>query len=576
MTAYIRKNSGSPDTVSVRDYGAEGDNLSVDTSAFQAAIDALPTSGGNIVVPEGNYIVAGASLSEGTRVINWVMDKATVSEAVGTAQAGSTTTITLASGASASDDFYNGLWIRITGGTGSGQATVINDYNGTTKVATVEGEGSGRTWATAPDSTSVYEIDADLPGVRLIVGNYDLPETTFQANRNVYVHDHRKVGETSADANGSVTRQYAIHVDGFMSEDAAQTTERELRALSFDIGTNVANSTGDIRGIKGRAYATGGAANIRAIYGFVDAKEASSFTGTLTGFLSTVYRNGNSAAESVAYRAHTDDGVTAGFQHAAARQRQATGTAQAGAATTITLASGDSATDDIYNGLKIIITSGTGAMTAGSEVRTITDYDDTTKIATVNSSWATNPDATSVYEIGTFDEVSYAYMARTGSGQPSLASAAYFMAHGGNGPLGQGDFLLLYPSTTNVSRAASPFIVNYKGQTLSKSLYSGGISSLADDAATSITPPAGTSGILKVWVATASGFFAEVYYRVSATPLTEEGYKGANTELTTGALTGTTGTDTKLTISSHSDGSVYIENRTGASRGIGYCWFATF
>ena len=564
------------ETISVKDFGAVGDGATDDTSAFSAAISALPTNGGDVVVPEGEYIVTGSSLSAGAKSINWIMDKSTVNERSGTAQAGATTTITLDAGASATNDFYNGLWIRITGGTGSGQATVINDYDGSTKIATVEGEGTGRVWAITPDVTSVFKIDADLPGIRLIVGSYDLPETTFQANRNVLVHDRRNIGETIADANATDTRQYAIHVDGFMTEDAAQTTERELRGFSFDLGTNVANSDGEVRGIKGRVYATGGASNLRAIYGFADAKKASGFTGALTGMLATVYKNGTSASESVGVRAHMDDGCTAGFQVAAARQRTATGTAQAGAATTITLAAGASATNDFYNDLKIIITSGTGAMTTGTDVRTINDYDGTTKIATVDSSWATNPDGTSVYDIGTFDEVSFGYMARTGAGQPCLASGAYFAAHGGNGPLGQGDFLLLYPSTTNISRAASPFIVNYKGQTLSQSLYSGGISSLADDAATTISPPTGTSGILKIWVATASGFFAEVYYRVGGTALTEEGYKGANTELTTGVLSGTTGTDTKLTISSASDGNVYIENRTGATRSLGYAWFATF
>lgn len=35
-------------------------------------------------------------------------------------------------------------------------------------------------------------------------------------------------------------------------------------------------------------------------------------------------------------------------------------------------------------------------------------------------------------------------------------------------------------------------------------------------------------------------------------------------EVTTGALTGTTGTDVKLTISAHTDGLIYIENRLGA------------
>ena len=71
-----------------------------------------------------------------------------------------------------------------------------------------------------------------------------------------------------------------------------------------------------------------------------------------------------------------------------------TGTAQAGAATTITLASGASATDDIYNTMSVYITSGTGA----GQLRTITDYVGSTKVATV-ATWATNPDATSAYHV---------------------------------------------------------------------------------------------------------------------------------------------------------------------------------
>jgi hypothetical protein len=71
-----------------------------------------------------------------------------------------------------------------------------------------------------------------------------------------------------------------------------------------------------------------------------------------------------------------------------------TGTAQAGTSTTITLASGASVTDDIYNTMSVYITSGTGS----GQLRTITDYVGTTKVATV-ATWGTNPDATSVYEV---------------------------------------------------------------------------------------------------------------------------------------------------------------------------------
>ena len=43
--------------VNVRDKGAKGDGNHDDTDAFQAAVDALPNSGGTVVVPPGNYII---------------------------------------------------------------------------------------------------------------------------------------------------------------------------------------------------------------------------------------------------------------------------------------------------------------------------------------------------------------------------------------------------------------------------------------------------------------------------------------------------------------------------------------
>lgn len=77
------------------------------------------------------------------------------------------------------------------------------------------------------------------------------------------------------------------------------------------------------------------------------------------------------------------------------------GTAQAGAASTITLAAGASATNNIYSAANrndwIWITSGTGA----GQVRRITAYNGTTKVATVDAAWVTTPDSTSVYEVGT-------------------------------------------------------------------------------------------------------------------------------------------------------------------------------
>ena len=71
----------------------------------------------------------------------------------GTAQAGTSTTITLDSGASATDNIYGGQVVAIVGGTGAGEEQPIIGYVGSTKVATVP-----HAWATTPDNTSVFEV----------------------------------------------------------------------------------------------------------------------------------------------------------------------------------------------------------------------------------------------------------------------------------------------------------------------------------------------------------------------------------------------------------------------------------
>ena len=71
----------------------------------------------------------------------------------GTAQAGAVTNITLAATASATNGIYDPGIVRISSGTGAGQSRLIIDYNGTTKVASID-----RDWRIVPDATSVYEV----------------------------------------------------------------------------------------------------------------------------------------------------------------------------------------------------------------------------------------------------------------------------------------------------------------------------------------------------------------------------------------------------------------------------------
>jgi len=71
-----------------------------------------------------------------------------------TAQAGASGSITLDTGSSATNGFYLGRFVRITGGTGAGQVRLISGYTGSTKVATVSPN-----WSTAPDATSTFAVE---------------------------------------------------------------------------------------------------------------------------------------------------------------------------------------------------------------------------------------------------------------------------------------------------------------------------------------------------------------------------------------------------------------------------------
>ncbi len=101
----------------------------------------------------------------------------------GTAQAGTTSTITLKAATSfTADDEPNGMFIEITSGTGSGQTRHVEDYVASTKIATVYPD-----WDTAPDATSGYEIKAFKPAA---VGEYAQVKSTFGRARYVeYVSD---------------------------------------------------------------------------------------------------------------------------------------------------------------------------------------------------------------------------------------------------------------------------------------------------------------------------------------------------------------------------------------------------
>jgi hypothetical protein len=124
----------------------------------------------------------------------------------GTCQAGSTgTTVVLAATEPATDAFYNGYLIELTGGLGAGQISYISSYVGASKTATLL---AGCSWYQAPDATSTYKLtplrcfagafkgsDAWVTG-----GMYELSEGGIYVNANTSVPPC-KFSATVADQN---------------------------------------------------------------------------------------------------------------------------------------------------------------------------------------------------------------------------------------------------------------------------------------------------------------------------------------------------------------------------------------
>lgn len=94
----------------------------------------------------------------------------------GVAQASTTADIVLRSGASSTNDFYNGLEVEIVRGTNAGQARRIIDYVGSSRTALVD-----RAWTAAPSTDSVYVVHprtgpalTDMTAVPTVVAQSDL------------------------------------------------------------------------------------------------------------------------------------------------------------------------------------------------------------------------------------------------------------------------------------------------------------------------------------------------------------------------------------------------------------------
>ena len=152
-------------------------NAAIDAATFAAgAIDAASIATAAITAAKfGAGAIDAAAIGTGAidadAIADNAIDRATFAVDTGlqtirsnTAAAGAAGSITLDAAANATDDFFNDCWVFLTGGTGAGQARLISDYVGATKVASVIPN-----WVTNPDATTTFAI---LPQGRVDVGQW--------------------------------------------------------------------------------------------------------------------------------------------------------------------------------------------------------------------------------------------------------------------------------------------------------------------------------------------------------------------------------------------------------------------
>jgi hypothetical protein len=524
VARHVAGGKSSP-VISVADYGAVSGGLgaALDT-AYQAAVDALPATGGDIIVPAGTYSnLTPTNVSLGTKVVNWRADGAT--------------------------------------------------------------------------------LPADMPGVVIKTHDVTEAETYQQSNRTAGVHYHYDAGDIAPPVG---KRQYVHHVTAFL-DDTADADEREFRAYSFTLETDTTNSNSDIRGMKGRVAATGGAANLRAIYGVADSSNG--HTGLLTGLIGTCIRADGQTNEIAAVRGHLQPGTAPNgaiaFEAAgngASRDasfgfRVRGGSGAALNCVTACFYGHGGGGGAIFRGDR----SGTDTTTVfnvgpnGETVATVSETSGSAAIESIlgigNSSGTHNGAVTGVkgtvtrgegqtnevvgvaatIDPGTLSNgaiaydaagagaaytISIGYRVRGGSTALNCATANFYGHGGGGGDIIRGD--VSAADTTAVFRATAD------GQVLAKSFISGEVT-IADDAVYSFTPH-DTNGIMIFMTRDTNQAYGMIWFRASGTNLVGEMTVGpivdTNSEVTP---TGTTGTDGNILITADS-GYIHIENRTGASR----------
>lgn len=293
----------------------------------------------------------------------------------------------------------------------------------------------------------------------------------YETNGDYVVQDFKLTTRTADDPDQytlSVGKGLA-YVHGYRTESTTQVdlTSNRARTTSTQADAPIYVNFGSyfyvdyIRGYNGQSFdtTTTQAIDLHSVsVADIDTTNTSTYYSTTVGTgyirgLTYDFSSNDSDANTYVHKAFVYD----------IEPKTLSGTARSGnTLTTIKLPSGAefSSVDDAYIGVNITITGGTSV----GDFRTITAYNGTTKVATVNANFTVIPDNTSTFNLAFAIKDTEVLVAKTGSGPYSLSATANINTTGRVNGLATGD---TYLENINVPemifKIGNPFVANNTG-----------------------------------------------------------------------------------------------------------------
>lgn len=421
----------------------------IDHSAFPVGFTLSAAS------TTANVLAYGTKFVGGTQQVDRYDPETDVT---GTATAGDTNTITLdPSRSSTANDWYNGADIAITGGNCAGNIKPVADYVGSSRLLTITGTWDS---SCIPDITSIYHVydagtapaypfqsgsssEGDGCSGCIFQGSYYGPqlrgENSFIENSRIIdpVYYAADVNPSSARAgirfmnneiitktSGRLNNTYIIPVKNAPNikvtgnrfvEDGNTTHASEFFRLtsvtsasgyfgfndypSTMVQLGHANGTKDVKDIGGNYAVETIIENNVTTVGNVGTGLDTLMTRTLDR---ATFWGAGSVVKITAVGDYANNANAKTVRYSIGASTSTSGTVQntctvSCTSSTIILATGASAVDDTYNGLYIVLTSGTGA----GQVRLVSDYTGSTRTLTVGTNWSVTPDNSTTYAIYT-------------------------------------------------------------------------------------------------------------------------------------------------------------------------------